>query len=234
MRVHRVRVEHVDAGRVRLVGAGGHHLARVLRVRPGAAVVAFDGRGSEAPGRVIEVDGDGVWLELDEPTPASAEPARSLTLAPALLKGDKLADVVRMGTELGVVAFRPVVARRCDVRELSPARRTRLQRVASEAARQSGRALVPAVHEAVALGDLGWDAAAVVADLAAPLAWREAPGLAGDRLTAITGPEGGWTPEEVTALEARGATRVRLGGRVLRAETAPVAMAAAWLLAGAA
>ncbi len=232
MRVHRVRVEDVAAGRRRLAGDGGHHLAHVLRVRPGAEVVAFDGRGSEAPGRVVEVDGDGVWLELGEPTAATTEPARALTLAPALLKGDKLADVVRMGTELGVVAFRPVLARRCDVRELSPARLARLRRVASEAARQSGRALVPAVHEAVAVGDLAWEAAAVVADLGAPSSWREAADLGGDRLTAITGPEGGWTPQEVAALEARGATRVRLGRRVLRAETAPVAMAAAWLLAG--
>jgi 16S rRNA (uracil1498-N3)-methyltransferase len=232
VRVHRVRAEELAEGRRRLVGDAGHHLARVLRVRPGAEVVAFDGRGREASGRVVEVDGDGVWLELGEPTLASSEPARSLTLAPALLKGDKLADVVRMGTELGVVAFRPVLARRCDVRALSPARLLRLRRVASEAARQSGRALVPAVHEAVAVGELTWAAAAVVADLGAPSSWRVASGLDGDRLTAITGPEGGWTPEELAALEVRGATRVRLGGRVLRAETAPVAMAAAWLLAG--
>lgn len=232
MRVHRVRVEHAAAGRLRVAGDGGHHLARVLRVRPGAEVVAFDGRGGEARGRVVAVEDDGVWLELDAPAAAATEPARSLTLAPALLKGDKLADVVRMGTELGVVAFRPVLARRCDVRELSAARLARLQRVASEAARQSGRALVPAVHEAVAVEELAWEAAAVVADVAAPLAWREAPGLDGDRLTVITGPEGGWAPEETAALEARGATRVRLGSRVLRAETAPVAMAAAWLLAG--
>lgn len=232
MRVHRVRLERLAAGRVRVAGDGGRHLARVLRVRPGAEVAAFDGRGSEASGRVVEVDADAVWLELDAPAAAATEPARSLTLAPALLKGDKLADVVRMGTELGVVAFRPLLARRCDVRELSPARRARLQRVASEAARQSGRALVPTVHEAVAVADLAWESAAVVADPSAPLAWRDAPGLGGDRLTVVTGPEGGWTPEEAAALEARGATRVRLGSRVLRAETAPVAMAAAWLLAG--
>jgi len=215
---------------MRLAGDGGHHLVRVLRVRPGAEVVAFDGRGLEASGRVVEADGDGVWLELGEPTSGATEAARALTLAPALLKGDKLADVVRMGTELGVVAFRPVLARRCEVRELSPARLARLRRVASEAARQSGRALVPAVHEAVAVDDLAWEAAAVVADLAAPVGWRGAVDLRGRRLTALTGPEGGWTPVEVAALEARGATRVRLGDRVLRAETAPVALAAAWLL----
>jgi len=232
MRVHRVRLEGLAAGRTRLVGPGGHHLARVLRVRPGSEIVAFDGGGREAPGRVVAIEGDVVWLELEAPTTASSEPLRALTLAPALLKGDKLADVVRMGTELGVVAFRPLLARRCDVRELSPARRARWQRVASEAARQAGRALVPVVHDAVPVREFAWEAMAVVADPTATLAWHEAPGLGSARLTAITGPEGGWTAEEVAALEARGATRVRLGGRVLRAETAPVALAASWLLAG--
>ena len=232
MRVHRVWLERVEAGRQRLFGGAGHHLVRVLRVQPGAPVVAFDGGGHEASGRVVEVDGDAVWLELGEPVAATNEPRRALTLAPALLKGDKLADVVRMGTELGAVAFRPVLARRCDVRELSAVKLARLARIALEAARQSRRALVPQVHAAVALEGLVWEGGAVVADPTAALAWRDAPELAGEALTVITGPEGGLAPEERDALAVRGARPVRLGGRVLRAETAPVAMAAAWLLDG--
>jgi len=231
VRVHRVRLDDLAGGRRRLTGPTGHHLARVLRVRVGAAVVAFDGAGHEAAGRVADVDADGVWLEIGEPWAAATEAARALTLAPALLKGDKLADVVRMGTELGVVAFRPLLARRCDARELGAAKRTRLARVASEAARQCGRATVPAVHEPVPLAALAWEGAAVVADPEAALAWRDAPELDAAALTAISGPEGGWDPAEVAALAARGARPVRLGARVLRAETAPVAMAAAWLLA---
>ena len=232
MRVHRVWLERLEAGRQRLLGSAGHHLARVLRVQPGAEVVAFDGAGNESPGRVLEVDGDAVWLELGEPEAATNEPRRALTLAPALLKGDKLADVVRMGTELGVVAFRPVLARRCDVRELSAVKLARLVRIAGEAARQSGRARVPQVHAAVALDELVWEGGAVVADPTAPIAWRDAPEHDAGALTVITGPEGGWAPTERDALAARGARLVQLGGRVLRAETAPVAMAAAWLLDG--
>jgi 16S rRNA (uracil1498-N3)-methyltransferase len=232
VRVHRVWLERLAVGRQRLYGGAGHHLARVLRVQPGAEVVAFDGTGHEAPGRVLEVEGDAVWLELGEPEAAMNEPRRVLTLAPALLKGDKLADVVRMGTELGVVAFRPVLARRCDVRELSAVKLARLVRIAGEAARQSGRARVPQVHAAVALDELVWEGGAVVADPTAPQAWRDAPELDGEALTVITGPEGGWLPVERDALAARGARPVQLGGRVLRAETAPVAMAAAWLLDG--
>jgi len=215
-----------------VAGAAGHHLARVLRVRPGHLVVAFDGAGREAAGRVSGVDDDGVWLELGEPAASATEAARALTLAVALLKGDKLADVVRMGTELGVVAFRPFVARRCEVRELSTAKRARLERVASEAARQSGRARVPGVDAAVPVAALDWTGQALVADPAAELAWRDLPAVEGGVLTVITGPEGGLADDEVAALAARGARRVHLGRRILRAETAPVAAAAAWLLAG--
>jgi 16S rRNA (uracil1498-N3)-methyltransferase len=232
VRVHRLRLDDLGAGPRRVSGPAGHHLARVLRVRPGAPVVAFDGLGREAAGSVSGVDADGVWLELTEPTTASREPARTLTLAVALLKGDKLADVVRMGTELGVAAFRPFVARRCDVRELSDAKHARLERVASEAARQSGRARVPTVATASPAAALAWAGPAVVADPAAALAWRDLPEFEGEVLTVITGPEGGLTGEEVERFEAGGALPVRLGARVLRAETAPIAAAAAWLLAG--
>jgi 16S rRNA (uracil1498-N3)-methyltransferase len=232
VRVHRLRLEELGAGRRRVAGPAGHHLARVLRVRPGAPVVAFDGVGHEAEGSVSGVDEDGVWLELAEPTTVSREPARTLTLAVALLKGDKLADVVRMGTELGVAAFRPFVARRCDVRELSAAKHARLARVASEAARQSGRARVPDVATASPAAALAWEGVALIADPAAALAWRDLPAFEGDVLTVITGPEGGLTEEEVERFQARGAVAVRLGARVLRAETAPIAAAAAWLLAG--
>jgi len=194
--------------------------------------VAFDGAGLEAAGSVSVVDDDAVWLDLGEPATAATEAARSLTLAIALLKGDKLADVVRMGTELGVVAFLPYVARRCDVRELSAAKRSRLERVAGEAARQCGRARVPEIAAAVPASALAWAGSALIADPRAHLAWRDLPDIDGEVLTVITGPEGGLTEAEVEGFVARGARGVRMGPRVLRAETAPIAAAAAWLLAG--
>jgi 16S rRNA (uracil1498-N3)-methyltransferase len=232
VRVHRLRLDALGAGPRRVVGSAGHHLARVLRVRPGAPVVAFDGAGLEAEGRVERIDDEGVWLDLGTPRAATTEAPRSLTLAVALLKGDKLADVVRMGTELGVAGFRPFVARRCDVRELSAAKLDRLAWVASEAARQCGRARVPEVAAAVPLAALAWSGAALVADPRAALAWRDLPPADDVAATIVTGPEGGLSDDELDQLAARGAVAVRLGPRVLRAETAPVAAAAAWILAG--
>jgi 16S rRNA (uracil1498-N3)-methyltransferase len=207
----------------------------VLRVRPGAPIAAFDGRGSEAFGTVLAVDAEGVLLDLEAPRPAATEPERAVTLAPALLKGDKLADVVRMATELGVVAVRPVRTRRCDVTELAPPRLARWRRVAEEAARQCGRARVPEVAEAVRLDALSWTGRLLVADPEAEAtladAVAELDGEAnGGGITVVTGPEGGLDPDEVAALVARGGRAVALGRRVLRAETAPVAIAAALLV----
>lgn len=239
VRRHRVRVDALGEGERTLHGAAAHHLARVLRARPGARIAAFDGAGLEAFGTVRAVEDGGVLVHLEAPRPAATEPDRSVTLAPALLKGDKLADVVRMATELGVAAVRPVRARRCDVAELSPARLARWRRVAEEAARQCGRARVPEVAEVVPLDALVWSGALLVADpgaeatLADVLAALDEEGRGAavppTAVTVVTGPEGGLTADEVAALVARGGRAVALGRRVLRAETAPVAVAAALL-----
>lgn len=239
MRRHRVRIDALAEGERTLLGAAAHHLARVVRARPGQPVAAFDGAGLEAFGTIKAVDADGVVVDLEAPRAAATEPDRAVTLAPALLKGDKLADVVRMATELGVVAVRPVQGRRCDVAELSPARLARWRRIAEEAARQCGRARVPEVAEAVRLDELAWTGALLVADPWAEATLGEAMADLNDArelanttptaITVVTGPEGGLTPDEVAALVARGGRAVALGRRVLRAETAPVAIAAALL-----
>lgn len=233
MRRRRVRLAEVRAGRVRLAPEEAHHLGRVLRARPGDPVQAFDGAGHEAEGRVAYVEDGDVELELETPRASQREAPLSLTLAVALLKGDKLAQVTRQATELGAAALRPFVSDRCDVPRLSPGKLTRLRRVASEAAKQSGRARLPDVHDAVPLAQLAWEGACWVADPGA----EEGIDIASDRLvtdgtetlTVVTGPEGGLSEGEAAQLTARGATPVRFGPRVLRAETAPVALAAAVL-----
>lgn len=230
MRQHRVRVQGpLLRGERRLSGPAAHHLLRVLRLGPGSELVVFDGEGSQAGCELRAVEGDVAVLEVHDPLPTSSEAARRLCLAVALPKGDKLADVVRMGTELGVAEFRPFVARRSEVPALTQAKLLRLRRIASEAARQSGRAKVPEVHEALPLAQLSWDGQAIVATPGASRSWAAAEAW-GDELTVITGPEGGLSEAEVEALTARGAVAVDLGPRVLRAETAPVALAAALLL----
>ena len=232
MRVHRVRVRALGQGTLRLTGSEAHHLARVLRVRPGDPVVAFDGAGQEADGTVTAVDDQAVTLQVGPARTASVEAPVEVEAAVALLKGDKLAQVVRQLTELGVTRIRPIVAARCDVRRLSPAKADRLRRVAAEAAKQAGRARVPEVDEPVPLARLSWPGPAWIADPRAERGWHELAAVdvdGGLPVTLLTGPEGGFDGSEVAAAQDRGARAVRLGARTLRAETAPIALASALL-----
>ena len=231
MRIPRVHVDILEGGQRRLLGSEAHHLARVLRIRPGAEVVAFDGHGLEARA-VVEAIVDGtVMLVVDEPHRSEVEPELDLTLAVALLKGDKLSEVVRKATELGVSRIRPMLCSRCDRGAMSSAKLTRLARVAREAAKQAGRARLPEIFEPAPLEALPDQDSALVAVPGAPstLAQALSAGVP-SALTLVTGPEAGLTADEVEALTRRGATAVRLGARILRAETAPIAMVAALLI----
>jgi len=242
MRLNRVLVADLSEPRLTLRGAEAHHLRDVLRLKAGAEIEAFDGVGNVAGGLLVAVDRDGVSVELSAPRRSPAEPALELTVAVALLKGDKLADVVRQCTELGAARFVLVGTRHADAASLSPAKLQRLERIAEEASRQSGRARVPRVDGPLPLGELGWEGPAVVADpradrtLAQALrALREPAGQANGAgaVTLVSGPEGGLAAAEVDELTGRGAVAVTLGPLILRAETAPVALAAATLLGGA-
>jgi 16S rRNA (uracil1498-N3)-methyltransferase len=227
-----VRVRELHEGALRLTGPEAHHLARVLRVRPGDPVVAFDGAGQEADGTVTAVDDQAVEVALGPVRTTSVEAPIEVEAAVALLKGDKLAQVVRQLTELGVSRVRPIVTARCDVPRLSPAKADRLRRVAAEAAKQAGRARVPPIDEPVPLARLAWSGPAWIADPRAERGWHAleaTPPAPGVPVTLLTGPEGGFDPAEVAAAQERGAVAVRLGARTLRAETAPIALAAALL-----
>lgn len=234
-RVHRVLATELREGKLKLHGPEAHHLANVLRVKAGAAVEAFDGEGLVATGTISAVGKGEVELTLGPPQRSESEASVNVVVAVALLKGDKLADVVRMCTELGVAGFKLFVSRRCDATNISPARLTRLKRVAEEAARQSGRARVPYVHEPVPLSELGLEGLTLVGDPQAGTTFKSAweGALAGgvqETVTLVTGPEGGIGEAEVDDLVSRSAQAISLGPRILRAETAPVALAASVLL----
>ena len=158
----------------------------------------------------------------------------ALTLAVALLKGEKFDLVVQKATELGVARIVPVVTKLADIRlrdESDATKRVaRWQRIALEAAKQSGRAVVPEITSPVTFGSLLQNT-----DAAAKLMFSERDGgslkdaavsfSANSSLTALVGSEGGWTDEELTAASEAGWKIVTLGGRILRAETAAIAVA---------
>lgn len=194
-----------------------HHLARVLRLRAGEVVTASDGAGRWRPctfadGAALTVAGDVV----SEPAPTPA-----IIVGFALTKGERPEWTVQKLTEVGVDRIVPVAAARSVVRlagDRAAAQHRRWEKVAREAAMQSRRVWLPTVDPVTPFATL-------VA--AAPVALAEA---GGDPPTlehpcVLTGPEGGWSEEELTAADDAGAARVGLGPTVLRAETAAIAIA---------
>ncbi len=218
---HRVRVPAL-ADEMRLGPRELKHL-RVLRLAEGDTVRVFDGAGGEAEATLTRLDEGGAVLALGAPADAAAETPQPITLALALLKGDKLADVVRAATELGVARVQLLQTRFADVPEVGATKLERLRRVAQEAARQSRRAVVPPVEAPVPLARYPLQGQGFVAHpgsrerLMDHLRW-DAP------ITLVTGPEGGLADDEVAALTASGFTAVTLGPRILRAQTAPLAL----------
>ncbi|HYN84879.1 MAG TPA: 16S rRNA (uracil(1498)-N(3))-methyltransferase [Pyrinomonadaceae bacterium] len=234
-----------EGRRVVLSAEETRHLRDVLRVREGEEVGVFDGEGREflcrvgAPGRGREASLE-VCERVEPPRPESP---LSLTLAVALLKGEKFDLVVQKATELGAASVIPVVTRRADVRlkdANDAARRVeRWRRLALEAAKQSGRARVPRISgpapfESLVARGAGENELRIFFSERGGGRLSEVPGAAVDEgsaggpseLTALVGPEGGWEDEEIELARSAGWRVVTLGGRTLRAETAAVAAAA--------
>ncbi len=239
-RVHRVFVEELVEGEAVLSGQQGHHLSHVLRIKVGQQIRAFDGRGFEAEGSVVDIEKGRVRLELSPAQKSTTESTLRIHLAVALLKGDKMADIIRQCTELGVYSFIPFESKYCDVRELKANKLERWRRVAQEATKQSGRSFIPEVNHCLSFADLESTvengdfqvslctdpySSEKIVDVMKPVNLNRELNV-----LCISGPEGGLSDEEVQQLVTKGAKAIRFGPRILRAETAPVALSAALLL----
>jgi 16S rRNA (uracil1498-N3)-methyltransferase len=222
-----------------LAAEEARYLREILRLKTGDEVYVFDGEGKEFQCTIEESRRDSARLNVvNEVGPARPESPLRLTLAVALLKGEKFDLVVQKATELGVTRIVPVTTKLADIRlrETSDAakRVARWQRIALEAAKQSGRAVVPVVAEPVAFESF---VQTVAADSTPCVMFSERDGQsllqAQERLpanvssvTALVGSEGGWTDPEIAAAGEAGWLLVTLGGRTMRAETAGIAVTA--------
>ena len=231
---------HTSGDLVVLPDEEARHLTRVLRLAAGDAVRVFNGRGAEFDAVVEQVLRGSVSIRLGGRREPAAEARVAITLAQAVLKGDKMDDVVRDAVMMGAAAIQPIVTARTEVTLAAlerGRRRARWERIAISSAKQCGRAVVPRVHEPAAFeAALGAVAAMTLPALA--LLFVE-PGAAPETLpageidarppkeaTVILGPEGGWTPHEIE--RAAGPCRlITLGGRTLRADAIPMVALAA-------
>ena len=208
------------------------HIARVLRLRAGDAVELCDGAGRECDATVVSIAPDAVTFETQAWRPAKSEPNTKVTLFQCLPKAGKMETIIQKCVELGAEAFVPVQSERCVV-VLKPPYKDRIarwQRVSEEAAKQSRRGVIPTVSEPVALEKLAFDEFDTVLvayenerTVSLKTALRSAHP---SRVAIVIGPEGGFSEAEIGLLQSRGAQSVSLGPRILRTETAGMAMLA--------
>lgn len=234
MRRFTLQPEQLADGRVTFDAGESRHLTRVLRLRPGDTVIATDGAGRDYTVRIESLGDAAVGTVLAEAAGVAASPL-AITLIQGVPKGDKMEAIVRAATELGVARVLPALCERTIVRlETSRwrERARRWQRVAREAAKQSGRAVIPEVDPPRPLSE--WLPTEGPADLALCL-WEGGGAPLGGVLTAaagprsarvVIGPEGGLARQEVDLARTHGFTVVSLGPRILRAETAGPAIVA--------
>jgi 16S rRNA (uracil1498-N3)-methyltransferase len=202
------------------------HLRDVLRLKAGDEVYVFDGAGREFRCTVTREASE---LQIEaEVEPAKPESQLQLNLCVALLKGEKFDLVVQKATELGVKRITPLVTRYADIhlRDQSDAakRVARWQRIALEAAKQSGRAFVPEISLPVAFESLNVDGVGVMFSERGGDSLETLP--PSKTITALVGSEGGWSDEEIESARARDFHVITLGGRILRAETAAITVTA--------
>jgi len=225
------------AGQVLDLPPGPSRHAQVLRLQPGDAITMFDSRGEGATegewtAEVTYMGRSVVQVVLCQFTPLNRELPLAVTLAVVMPANDRMDFLVEKATELGAVALQPLVGERSVLRlngERADKKVAHWQGVAQAATEQCGRARVPTVHPVRALPTWLPTAPEGLRWLASPGAERvQAPAPRPSALTLLTGPEGGLSPAEEAAAMACGFARIGLGPRILRADTAPLAVLA-WL-----
>jgi 16S rRNA (uracil1498-N3)-methyltransferase len=226
MRRFYVSPENFNDLRIALSLEESKHLREVLRLRGGEEVHVFDGEGKEFLCIVAEIGSrkqSAILQILHETSPISSESNLDLTLAVALLKGEKFDLVVQKAVELGVTKLIPILTKRADTKT---ARTERWQKIAIEAAKQCGRAKLMEIAELKEFEEF------IESDDNIKILFAERGGenfeaiKSDKKITAVIGSEGGWEDSEIEAARKNNFQIITFGGRILRAETAAVSIAA--------
>lgn len=216
-------------------GEDGRHIAKSLRMQPGEVITLCDRQGHDYFGEITEISGETVSVHITEMQASKSEPSIKVTLCQGVPKSDKMDLIVQKAVELGVWRIVPTVTSRCISRpdEKSAHKKVqRWQKIAQEAAKQSGRGIIPQVTEFTALKQACRDASGKRV-LFYEGGGERIPVVITELDTDITvyiGPEGGFAAEEVQLIQDAGGFAATLGPRILRTETAPLAALAAIML----
>ena len=241
--MHRFFTEEIDsaAGTIRLTDTNARHAAQVLRLAEGDRIEVGSGDGRDYTCRIRSITPEEVVAVIEDISGNAAELPIQITLYQGFPKGDKMDLILQKAVELGAARIVPVWMSRSVVKmdaAKAAKRRDRYQAIAEAAAKQSGRGVIPEVGTFLSMKDAvedarkldrillpyenaeGMDAARAYIDAIA----KDAKTGAIQSLGIFIGPEGGFEESEVSALEEAGAKTMTLGHRILRTETAGLAI----------
>ncbi len=229
-----VSPENITDSQVTVIGGDVNHIRNVLRMKVGEKFIANDGNGASYCCAIKEIYDDRVVADIEDGQLMSNELPVRLVLFQGLPKSDKLELIIQKGVELGVSEIYPVEMSRCVVRlddKKKKSKTARWQSISESAAKQSGRTVIPEIHEPVSFAD-----ALKIAEnydlLLVPYECADSMSALKDKLATVKenmtigifiGPEGGYEESEIEKAKASGGEIVSLGKRILRTETASIA-----------
>jgi 16S rRNA (uracil1498-N3)-methyltransferase len=220
---------NIAGGMAIMKGRDAEHV-RVLRMRPGEDMIICDGEGTDYKCRLVKADKEQVEAEVIEVVRCPAEPSVKVTVLCGLPKGDKTDYIIQKCVEAGAYEIGFFNSSRCVAKPDKPEKKLeRWQRIAEEAAKQSGRGIIPQVSWVGEYADMlnlaaQKDLSLFMYETGEREALNDVLGANADAKTAaiVTGPEGGFQPFEAELAKIVGLHICSMGERILRCETAPV------------
>ena len=213
-----------------ITGDDAFHIGRSLRMKTGDKIILCH-NGCDYFGKIARITDSQVFVEIEYSAPSESEPTINVTLFQALPKMDKLEFITQKAVELGVTRIVPVMTSRCvsrpDIKSFEK-KLVRLNKISESAAKQCGRGIIPTVSGIINLNDVAkqlceYDVAVICYEKGG-VSLSQLDFSAAKNVAVIIGSEGGFERDEVLKLTSNGATSVSLGKRILRCETAPLAV----------
>jgi len=227
--MHRFFAKPENEDSVIIKGEDAKHISKVLRLEVGDNIIVCDGKGMDYICKIERIGKDEVQAVVNEKIQNAAEPQTRITLYQGIPKAGKIEYIIQKCTELGAACFVPVSFNRCVAKMDNDSKVERLNKVALEASKQSGRGIVPIVSKQISFFELlrvlpSHGAIIVPYESEENLSLKDAlKDVNSKDIALIIGPEGGFEKEEIDALSDIGAKIVTLGKRILRTETAGMA-----------
>ncbi len=230
-----VKPEQINEDRILLTGTDVNHIKNVLRMKTGDKLSVCDGNGTDYECEISSLDREEITLDIISSCACSTELTKKLYLFQGLPKSDKMELIIQKAVELGVYKIIPVQTSRC-IAKLEPKKEekkiARWQQISESAAKQSGRGIIPEICKPMNLRD----ALELAGTLdAAMIPYEKAEGIEKtrelikelsnkDSVGIFIGPEGGFAEDEILMAEERSVHPITLGKRILRTETAGMAI----------